>query len=370
MNIDRDLNLLYDENVTGNVTGNVTEKKGGSQVSQKKSSLTIRDVAREAGVSVSTVSRVLNDKDDVAPDTYTKVQAVIQQMGYASSLAAKGLRSQRTNVIALVVPDVSDSFTIQVMKGVSRAIQELGQDLLIYTGGIGGVSSWAAREQQYVTLLGGSIADGVVVVTPTATTFATTHPLVAVDPHPAAIEFPSVTATNRVGALTMMRYLIELGHRRIGFIGGRPDLQSALRRFQGYKDGLQQADLPLEPELIQPGDFTHACGYAGAQRLLSLPQPPTAIFAANDQSAIGVIHAAQAAGIRVPEALSVAGFDNIPESAYIGGGLTTVDQFIDKMGYVAVKMLSDLLNDRPIENHLHRVETQLVIRNSCRSIVS
>lgn len=335
---------------------------------QKKSSLTIRDVAREAGVSVSTVSRVLNDKDDVAPETYAKVQAVIRQLGYASSLAAKGLRSQRTNVVALVVPDVSNPFTTQVMKGVSRAIQEMGQDLLIYTGGVGGFNSWAAREQQYIALLGGSIADGVIVVAPTATTFSTTHPLVAIDPHPKTIEFPSVVATNHAGALAMMEYLIQLGHRRIGFIGGRPDLQSALRRYQGYKDGLQQAGLPIERDLFQPGDFTGENGYAGAQKLLSLPHPPTAIFACNDQSAIGAIHAAQAAGMRIPEDLSVAGFDNIPDAAYIVGGLTTIDQFIDKMGYIAVKMLFDLLNGRPVEHYQHRVETQLVIRNSCQAI--
>jgi LacI family transcriptional regulator len=337
-------------------------------VNRKKSPLTIRDVAREAGVSVSTVSRVLNDKDDVSSDTYSKVQTIIQQLGYASSLAAKGMRSRRTNVIGLVVPDVSDSFTIQVMKGVNRAIQELGQDLIVYTGGRSALSLWPVREQQYVNLLNGSITDGIIVVAPTATTFSTVHPLVAVDPHPETTEFPAVIATNRVGALALMEYLIKLGHRRIGFISGRTDLQSALRRFQGYKDGLCQAQLAFEPELIQPGDFTHECGYAGAQRLLSLAEPPTAIFAANDRSAIGVIHAAQALGVRVPEELSVVGFDNIPEAAYIGGGLTTVDQFIDKMGYLAVQMLYDLLENKPIEQYLHRVDTQLIIRNSCQPV--
>jgi LacI family transcriptional regulator len=331
----------------------------------KKFSLTIKDVAKEAGVSVSTVSRVLNDKDDVSPETYTKVQEVIQKLGYASSLAAKGMRSRRTNVIGLVVPDVSDSFTIQVMKGINMAIQELGQDLIVYTGGDSTKTSWPAREQQYVSLLNGSITDGIIVVAPTATTFATVHPLVAVDPHPEETEFPSVIAANRVGALAVMEYLIGLGHRRIGFIGGRTDLQSALRRFQGYKDGLHQANLPVEQELIQPGDFTQECGYTGAKKLLSFSNPPTAIFAANDQSAIGVMHAAQDAGLRIPEDLSVVGFDNIPEAAYIGRGLTTVDQFIGRMGYIAVKTLFNVLENNPFEK-LHRVDTELIIRNSCQ----
>ncbi len=330
---------------------------------------TIRDVAKVAGVSVSTVSRVLNDKDDVSTDTYAKVQEVIQDLGYASSLAAKGMRSRRTNVIGLVVPDVGDSFTIQVMKGVNRAIQELEQDLIVFTGGNHAIRSWPAREQQYVSLLNGSITDGIILVAPTATVFATPHPLVAVDPHPEETEFSSVIATNRVGALALMEYLIQLGHRRIGFIGGRTDLQSALRRFQGYKDGLCRANLPLEQVLIQPGDYTRESGYTGAQKLLSLSDRPTAIFAANDQSAIGVIHAAQEMGLRVPEDLSVAGFDNIPEAGYIGGGLTTVDQFIDKMGYIAVEMLLKLIEDKPVEKLL-RMDTQLIIRNSCLPVAS
>jgi LacI family transcriptional regulator len=331
----------------------------------RKSVLTIHDVAKTAGVSVSTVSRVLNDKDDVAPETYLKVQQIIEELGYASSLAAKGMRSRRTNVIGLIMPDVGDPFAIQVMKGVNRAIQEFGYDLIIYSAGDSTTSAWPSREQRYVSFLNGSIADGVIVVAPTAITFSTAHPVVAVDPHPESIEFPSVIATNRVGALAAMEYLLGLGHRRIGFIGGRPDLQSALRRFQGYKDGLQQANLTLDPDLIQPGDYTHEAGYVGAQKLLSLNNPPTAIFAANDQSAVGVIEAAQHAGKRVPEDLSVVGFDNIPEAAYINGGLTTVDQFIDRMGHIAVEKLVNLLSNKPVENHPYRVETKLIIRNTC-----
>jgi LacI family transcriptional regulator len=330
--------------------------------------VTIRDVARTAGVSVSTVSRVLNDKDDVAPETYEKVQRVIGELGYTSSLAAKGMRSRRTNVIGLTMPDVGDPFGIQVMKGVNQAIQEFGYDLIVYTGGDSTSRPWPIHEQQYVSLLNGSITDGIIVVTPTATTFSTAYPLVAVDPHPECTNFPAVIATNRVGALAAMEYLIGLGHQRIGFIGGRIDLQSALRRFQGYKDGLRQANLPTDQALIQSGDFTRQAGYTGAQELLSLSNPPTAIFAANDQSAIGVIEAAQEAGVRVPEDLSVMGFDNIPEAAYVNGGLTTVDQFIDTMGYMAVEMLVNLIQKNPIESLLHRVPTQLIVRNTCRVI--
>jgi LacI family transcriptional regulator len=334
----------------------------------RKSVITIREVAKAAGVSVSTVSRVLNDKDDVAPETYENVKRVIEELGYTSSLAARSMRSRQTNVIGLIMPDVGDPFSIQVVKGVNRAISELGYDLIVYTAGDSTMATWPAREQRYVSLLNGSVTDGMIVVAPTATTFSSAYPLVAVDPHPESTEFPSVISTNRMGALSAMEYLLGLGHRRIGFIGGRTDLQSALRRLQGYKDGLRRANLPIDPELIQPGDYTRKAGYVGAQKLLSLSNPPTAIFAANDQSAMGVIEAVQEAGLLVPDDLSVVGFDNIPEATYVNGGLTTVDQFIDQMGYIAVQMLVDLLQNKPVENDLHQVQTELVIRGTCREI--
>ena len=334
----------------------------------KPSNITIHDVAKAAGVSVSTVSRVLNGKDDVAHETYEKVQQVIKELGYASSLAARSMRSRKTNVIGLVITDLEQPFCIQVVKGVNRAIRTLNYDLLVYTGGNFAADSWATHEQQSVSLLNGSITDGTIVVTPTASTFSTNSPLVAVDPHLDTTQYPAVISANRDGALLVMDYLVGLGHRRIGFIAGRPDLQSANRRLQGYKDGLKRAKLPSDPDLIQVGDFTQETGYTCAQKLLALPNPPTAIFAANDQSAIGVIEAAQNAGLQVPADLSVIGFDNIPEASYIHGGLTTVDQFIEQMGYMAVEMLINLIQLQPLENYIERVPTELIVRNTCQAV--
>jgi LacI family transcriptional regulator len=330
--------------------------------------VTIQDVAKAAGVSVSTVSRVLNDKDDVSPETYRKVRDVIKESGYTSSLAARSMRSRRTNVVGLILPDVKDPFSVQVMRGVNRAIDELGYDLIVYTSGSIKKDSSAGRERHYVSLLNGSITDGIIVVTPTATTFSTTSPVVAVDPNNESPEFPAVIATNRDGALAMMEYLISLGHRRIGFIGGRPELQSAVRRLQGYEDGLRQANIPIDPALIQAGDFTTERGFMCAQKLLGLSDPPTAIFAANDQSAIGAIQAANQAGLRIPDDLSVVGFDNIPEAGFMSPGLTTVDQFIDRMGYVATEMLIDLIQGEMLESNLHKIPTQLIVRDTCRAI--
>jgi LacI family transcriptional regulator len=335
---------------------------------RSKVTVTIQDVAKAAGVSVSTVSRVLNDKTDVAYDTLAKVQRVISELGYTSSLAAKSLRSRRTNIIGLIMPDLEEAFSIQVVKGVNRAIRELNYDLLVYTGGNPARDHWAAREQHYVSLLNGSIVDGTIVVTPTAVTFTTQFPLVAVDPHLDSTEFPAVISTNRAGALAAMEYLASLGHRRIGFIGGRSDLQSATRRLLGYKDGLQQAKLPFDPELVEIGDFSQATGYLCAQRLLALPNRPTAIFAANDKSALGVIEAAQEIGLHIPNDLSVVGFDNILETPQVQGGLTTVDQFIDRMGYIAVEMLVNLIQGSSLDSNLYKIPTRLIVRGSCRAI--
>jgi LacI family transcriptional regulator len=326
-------------------------------------------VARAAGVSISTVSRVLNDKDDVAPETYQKVQDVIEELSYTSSLAARSMRSRRTNVIGLIMPDVEGPFAIQVMRGINQAITELGYDLIVYTGGDIKKKSSADREQRYVSLLNSGITDGVIVVTPAATTFSTASPVVVVDPNNVSPDCPAVIAANRAGALVAMEYLISLGHRRIGFIGGRPELQSAVQRLQGYKDGLRQAGIPLDPELIQAGDYTTGTGMICAQKLLNLPDPPTAIFAANDQSAIGVIKAAQEAGLRVPDDLSLVGFDNIPEAVYVNPGLTTVEQSIDKMGYVATEMLVSLIQGESLDSNLYEMHTHLIIRDSCRPIV-
>jgi len=311
---------------------------------------------------------VLNDKDDVSFETYEKVQGVIQELGYTSSLAAKSMRSHKTNVIGLIMPDVEQPFPIQVMKGVNQAITKLDYDLIVYTSGGIKKNSSADHERHYVSLLNGSIADGVIVVTPTATTFSTVAPVVAIDPNNVCPDCPAVIANNRAGALDAMEYLISLGHRRIGFIGGRPDLQSAVRRLQGYQDALRQADIPLAPELIQVGDYSTETGVVCAQQLLDLPDPPTAIFAANDQSAMGVIEAAHKAGLRVPDNLSVVGFDNIPEAAFTRPALTTVDQFIDKMGYVATDMLIRLIRGETLDSNVHKMPTQLIVRDSCQAV--
>lgn len=336
----------------------------------RSKNVTIQDVARAAGVAVSTVSRVLNDKDDVAPDTYQKVRDVIAELGYTSSLAARSMRSRRTGVVGLIMPELEDSFCIQVIKGINQAILALDYDLLAYTSGSSKRTSKAEREQHFVSLLNGSITDGVILVTPAATRFSTTAPVVAIDPNKDCPDCIAVIAANQAGALTATEYLIGLGHTRIGFISGRTDLLSAEQRMAGYRAALQQAGILFDPDLVAAGDYTRATGYAAAQLLLALPNPPTAIFAANDESAMGAIEAARQRGRAVPTDLSVIGFDNIPEAVHCNPPLTTIDQFIPRMGYTATELLVGLIRGQPHQNHVCEMPTQLVVRDSCRSVAN
>ncbi len=336
------------------------------QTSQK---VTIQDVARAADVSVTTVSRVLNEKGDVSGATYAKVRKVIDELGYTSGLAARSLRSQRTNVIGLILPDLYQSFNVEVARGVYNAVTERDFDLLVYTGRQQADEMRAKWEQEQVALLNGSITDGIVVAAPFAVQFRTDYPLVAVDPHNESPDYPTVLSTNRIGVMDAMEYLVSLGHRRIGFINGRTDLTSTWRRAMGYQDGLAKAGIPFDPDIVMDGDYTREAGYLGALKLLAQPGHVTAIMAANDDSAVGVLDAVKAMGLSVPDNVSVVGFDNIPATAVTEPSLTTVDQSIEEMGYIAAQMLLDQIDGENIDEQIKKVETQLVIRKSCGPIV-
>lgn len=325
----------------------------------------IQDVARAAGVSITTASRVLNNKDDVAPETYEKVRRVMQELNYTASLAAKSMRSRKTHVIGLVVPEVTDLFNLEIIKGVGGGMRGSGYDLMIYTRERPALSGNGSWEQEQVALLSNGLADGCIIVTPSAPTFTENARIVVIDPLGDGANVPSVVARNRVGALTVMEYLIGLGHRRIGFIGGRPETLSAMRRFEGYKDGLAQAGIPYDPDLVQGGDYTRERGQEAARQLLTQPHRPTAIFAANDRAALGVMDVAQEQGFRVPQDLSVVGFDNVPEAAQVMPKLTTVDQSIQEMGKLATQLLIGILRGDVPEQSLVKVATRLVIRESC-----
>ena len=330
---------------------------------KNRQSVTIQDVAKTAGVSVSTVSRVLNGKVDVSSETQARVRSVIDDLGYTTNLAARSMRSFKKNLVGLIMPDIAYPFAIEVMRGVNRAIAESEFDLLVYTTGDVRKSGRASHEQKYVSLLNNSITDGTIIVAPVTGEFSTDAPIVSIDPLMSNPNYPSVHATNYQGATDAMNYLIGLGHTRIGFISGRAELESSTRRLKGYRDALEQASLPIEEDLIASGDYTTETGVNCARELLSLDDPPTAIFASNDQTAMGVYQVTQEMGLRIPQDLSVIGFDNIMESKYLK--LTTVDQFIYEMGLVATQMLIKLIDGETLASQTYKMQTELIIRDSC-----
>jgi len=336
-------------------------------MSKKKRTVTIQDVAKKAKVSVSTVSRVLNGKADVASETQDRILSVIENLGYTTNLAARSMRSRKKNLVGLIMPDIAYPFAIEVMKGVNRAIAESEFDLLVYTTGDVRKSGRASHEQKYVSLLTNSISDGVIIVAPVANEISIDAPIVSIDPLASNPNYPAVHATNYQGAMEAMEYLLGLGHQRIGFISGRAELESSNRRLMGYRDALEKGGMSIDEELIAAGDYTTDTGVSCTRKLLALENPPTAIFASNDQMAIGVFQVAEELGIRIPDGLSVIGFDNITESKYMG--LTTVDQFISEMGYVATQMLIKIINGTPLDEQTYQMQTRLIIRNSCREIV-
>lgn len=326
-------------------------------------SIRIQDIAREANVSVSTVSRVLNGRDGVAAETYQRVRSIIDKLGYSSSLAAKSMRG-RTNVIGVVTFHLSLPFNQEVIRGIDRAVEKHGYDLMVYTSYRSNHQDDPAWEQKVVSQLNGSLVNGIIVITPMARNLPKHHPLVTVGPSDEEA-FPSVLATNRDGTYEAVRYLIDLGHRRIGFIGGEPALISSHQRRQGYEDALREAGLPVLPELFAPGNYLTEAASVAAYELLTLPQRPTAIMAANDQSAFAVLEVANNLGIRIPHDLSLIGFDNTPASALTTPTLTTVDQGLAEMGSQAVELLMRMLKGEPVKNGPYPLPTRLIVRDSC-----
>lgn len=328
--------------------------------------MTINDVARDAGVSVATVSKVINGRYGVASATSSRVMAVIETLGYESSLVARSLRSHKTNVIGILVAEF-EPFSTEILKGASAAIAGTGYELLAYSGGgrPGGNVGW---ERRYLSRLSGTLIDGAVLVTPTVVDPDGSVPVVAIDPHAGPSGLPTIDSDNLAGALLATEHLIRLGHRRIGFLGGRPDLESARLREEGYRAALAAAGIPVDPELIRVGGYKRETAAEPAAELLRLADRPTAVFAANDLSAIVTMETAAHLGLRVPDDLSVIGFDNVPESALTTPPLTTIRQPMQQMGVEAIQLLIRLMDGTADPSTHVRLATELVERGSCRAV--
>lgn len=322
--------------------------------------VTIVDVAQAAGVSVSTVSKVINDRYGVSPETYDKVMGVVEELGYESSLVASSLRRGSTNVIGILVPEF-EPFSTELLKGISAAAEGTGYELLAYSGNL--EHNQVGWERRSLSRLAGTLIDGAVIVAPTATVTDATIPVVAIDPHTGRTGPSTIEADNVGGARAATQHLIALGHTRIAHVRGRTDLVSARLREQGYREALEAAGIAFDPALVRVGGYRAAETTDAARELLTMPEPPTAIFAANDLSAIRVLEVAGELGLRVPGDVSVVGFDNVPEAANAVPPLTTVAQPLHEMGAQAVHILLGLLAGETSEQHLH-LPARLVVRAS------
>ena len=303
---------------------------------------TIHDVASAAGVSVATVSKAINGRDGVSAATMSQVMRVVDELGYESSLVATSMRRRRTDVIGVLVAEF-EPFALQLLQGVSTALQGTRYDVLAYAGSVsaGEHRGW---ERRSLSRLGGTLIDGAIVVTPTSTPADASVPIVAIDPSEGPDGPSTVSVINVDGARAATEHLISLGHRRIAHLRGRTDLISAQQREEGYRSALAGAGIAFDAALLADGGYRAADSTAGAHALLGLADPPTAVFAANDLSAIEMIRVAVERGLRVPEDLSVIGFDDIPEAAFHTPQLSTVRQPLTEMGAAAVRVLLSMMD--------------------------
>lgn len=325
--------------------------------------LTISDIARKAGVSKTTVSRVLNNRPDVDEDTRKNILKIIEELKYVPSHTAKCLSTGKRNLIGLIVPSLSSYFSLEIIRGIAEGITDTRYELVLYTTGLS-----EYNEQIYSRAIQGDLVDGIIVVLPRdhkENYLQSSHeiPIIAVDYSGIEFQYPRITATNVMGAYEGTKYLISLGHRQIGFITGLMDLGCSQERLQGFNQAMNEAGLEVDQSLIGNGDFTRLSGELLAKEWLSSSKKPTAIFCSNDEMALGVLDVAEQRHIRVPSELSIMGFDDINEARLRKPSLTTIKQPLFEMGNRAALGLINLMSGNTIQSET--LETQLITRESC-----
>ncbi|WP_203726813.1 LacI family DNA-binding transcriptional regulator [Paractinoplanes durhamensis] len=324
--------------------------------------LTIAEIAQQAGVSIATVSKVVNGKSEVSPDTRALVEGVISQHGYRRQKK----RTQTTSLIELVFHELEGAYAMEIIKGVEQVASQhdlavvLSQAQSRQSPGRGWIEGVLARRPVGVIGVFEGLDD--------AQQRQLHHrgiPLVLMDPTGEPVhDLPSVGASNWSGGLAATRHLIELGHRRIAAITGPARILSSRARLDGYRAALDAAGLKNDPALVREGDFHVGDGLVHTKALLALADPPTAIFAFNDAQALGVYQAASAAGLRIPDDLSVVGFDDLPSIQWAIPGLTTVRQPLGEMAAAAASMVIAAAGGEVAASNRLILATELVVRAS------
>ncbi|MFN8075029.1 MAG: LacI family DNA-binding transcriptional regulator [Kineosporiaceae bacterium] len=327
------------------------------------SRVTMADIAEAAGVSVPTVSRVLNGRRDVSKTTRERVEALLEEHGYRRRAAR---RRGSPHLIDLVFPDLDSPWAVEIIRGV---------DDVVLSAGIATVVTQIHRTQTSVQMWWDNLqersTDGVILVTSEldeelqAELDRREIPVVVVDPAGTTAQTrPTVGATNWSGGMAATEHLLSLGHRRIALITGAMRVLCSLARLNGYRAALDNAGVTYDEDLVIYGDFYHEAGFTGTQKLLELDEPPTAIFACSDQMALGAYEAVRQRGLRVPEDVSVVGFDDLPQARWASPPLTTVRQPLAQMGMVAARTLLRLIAEEPLDSPRLEVATDLVVRES------
>jgi LacI family transcriptional regulator len=328
-------------------------------------SVTIKDVARRANVSVATVSRALNGHVNVADAVRRRVMGIAEELRYSPHHAARSLSSRRTQTVGVVLPDLHGEFFSELMRGIDGVARERGLHLL--------VSSYHGHpEEQAVALraMRGRV-DGLLVMSPYVAGadhlgehLLSALPSVLMNSHASIHGCASLSVDNHGGAQTMVRHLVKCGYRRIACIAGPQDNFEAHERLRGYRDALAEAGIAGEPWVVA-GDFTEASGHQAGRLLLSESHRPDAVFAANDMMALGCLFAFHQAGVRIPEDIALAGFDDIPLARYVHPALTTMRVNIPELGARAMRLLLDApASDAPMPEQL---ATELILRESTRA---
>jgi LacI family transcriptional regulator len=330
---------------------------------------TIKDVAKRAGVSLKTVSRVINREASVREDTRQKVQRAIEALGYRPNLSARSLRSAHSYAIGLVYDNPNAHYVISMQNGVLSACRERGFGLQIHPCD----STSPKLAEELCALVQRSRLAGLVLAPPMSERpqlIATlkTHGIAFVrilaaraDPADGA---PCVWVDDRDAAYAITEHLIQLGHARIGFLWGEPHHRSSPERYQGYADALKDYGIALNRKLILPGRYAFDDGFRGARKLLALKEPPTAIFGSNDEIAAGVLAAARSAGLDVPWDLSIAGFEDNPFSKQAWPALTTARQSTAEIGRAAALRLMAELRQQVPDAANEGFVPELVVRGS------
>jgi LacI family transcriptional regulator len=309
-------------------------------------SYTIKDVARKANVSIATVSRVLNDQGGYSPKTKEKVLSAIKELGYQPNALARGLINKRTKTIGILFPEVSNMFSAKIFRGVENAVHERGASVIVCN-----TASNGARTMKYLQVLHEKRIDGIIFVSEVLkeeyyeAISSMNIPIVLAATETYRYQLPYVKVNDRHAAYTAVEYLINKGHRKIGMISGnKHDPIAGQPRIEGYKEALIRNNIPInENYIVNAKGFSFKDGFENLPSLLDAAPDITAIFAASDEMAMGIISAAYNLGINIPDDLSVIGYDNLPLAEMSIPPLTTVAQPLEEIGEMAANMLFTMI---------------------------